>query len=548
MQRLWLVLLISPALWAGTQAPFARGVNLTGWFQKSSARQIQFTQFTRQDLVNIQSLGCDVIRLPLNLHAMTDGEPNYTLDPLFLEMLDLVIDWSEELQLHLILDNHSFDPSSSTDPNIGQILIPVWTQMAQHYRDRTDLLYYEILNEPHGIDDETWNDIQVEVVKAIRHQDPNHTIIVGPADWNSYNNLQYMPGMRDENLIYTFHFYDPFLFTHQGATWTNPSLAPLAGVPFPYDANLMPTCPNDLEGTWAEGALNVSYATEGTAARVKELIDRAVTFQNERQVPLLCGEFGVYIPNSDPNERVNWYELVRTYLEQQGIAWTCWDYTGGFGIFEPNGYDLFEHDLNIPLLAALDLNTPDQTEYVKMPETIGFDLYQDYIAHGLYEASWSNSGSLDYYDTQVPDRGPWGQYCMAWTGVNQYGTIRLNFKPDKDLSLLVEQGYGLDLWIQGDTPDTKIDVRFLDSKLDETDHPWRMRKTIDDSLVTWDGTWQHLHIPLSDFSEHGSWDNGWYNPQGLFDWTEIDNFEVVAEHHSLEGIQIRLDAISIASP
>lgn len=541
----YLILFFTTSLGGATQTPFHYGVNLTSWFQTSSARQIQFTQFTRQDLVNIQSLGCDVIRLPLNLHAMTDGEPNYILDPLFLEMLDQVVDWSEELQLHLILDNHSFDPCESTDPNIGEILIPVWTQMARHYRDRSNLLYYEVLNEPHGIDDDLWNDIQNDVVKAIRHQDPNHTILVGPAGWNSYNNLQVMPTSRDDNLIYTFHFYDPFLFTHQGATWTTPSMASLAGVPFPYDANLMPTCPADLEGTWIEGALNVSYVTEGQVNRVKELIDRAVAFRDERQVPLLCGEFGVYIPNSDPNQRVAWYELVRTYLEQHGIAWTCWDYTASFGIFEPNGYDLFDHDLNIPLLAALDLNTPDQTEYVKMPETTGFDLYQDYIAHGLYEASWSSSGSLDYYDTQDPIQG---QYCIAWTDINQYGTIRLNFKPDKDLSYLVEQGHGLDLWIQGDTPGCKIDVRFVDSKLNDSDHPWRMRKTIDDSLVTWDGTWQHLHIPLSDFTEHGSWNDTWINPQGLFDWTEIDTFDIVAEHHSLDGILIRLDGISIVSP
>jgi len=73
--------------WAGdiarVEVPFHRGVNLTNWLQAGSTRQIQFTKFTKQDLENIKSLGCDVIRLPINLHYMTNGEPNYTVDPLF---------------------------------------------------------------------------------------------------------------------------------------------------------------------------------------------------------------------------------------------------------------------------------------------------------------------------------------------------------------------------------------------------------------------------------------------------------------------------------
>jgi len=68
---------------AKTEVPFHRGVNLTSWLQVGSARQIQFTQFTKQDLENIKSLGCDVIRLPINLHYMTGGAPDYTIDPLF---------------------------------------------------------------------------------------------------------------------------------------------------------------------------------------------------------------------------------------------------------------------------------------------------------------------------------------------------------------------------------------------------------------------------------------------------------------------------------
>ena len=135
------------------EAPFHKGVNLTNWLQSSSARQIQFSKFTRQDFINIKSLGCDVVRLPINLHYMTSGAPDYTIDPLFYYFLDQIVDWTEELNIHLLLDNHTFDPAVNTGDNVGDILVPVWTQMAGHFKNRSNLVYYEVLNEPHGISD-----------------------------------------------------------------------------------------------------------------------------------------------------------------------------------------------------------------------------------------------------------------------------------------------------------------------------------------------------------------------------------------------------------
>ena len=144
--RALLVLMLSIVL-SGKDAPFTKGVNLTNWFQANSPTEIHFTKYTKKDFENIKSLGADVIRLPINLHSMTLGAPNYELDPLFLSFLDHAVDWAEELDIHLILDNHTFDPAKPTDPNIGNILVPVWKNMAEHFKDRSNLVYYEILNE-----------------------------------------------------------------------------------------------------------------------------------------------------------------------------------------------------------------------------------------------------------------------------------------------------------------------------------------------------------------------------------------------------------------
>ncbi len=545
MKRTMIIFLVMISTVCGVDMPFKRGVNLTNWLQTSGPRQIQFAKFTRRDFENIKSLGCDVIRLPINLHYMTGGAPDYTIDPLFFYFLDQIVDYAEDLELHLILDNHTFDPAVNTDPNIGDILTPVWTRMAEHYKDRSKYLYYEVLNEPHGISDAKWNQIQQNVVGAIRAVDQKHTIIIGPSGWNSYNNLKYMPEYNDDNLIYTFHFYDPFLFTHQGASWTDPSMEPLAGVPFPYDAARMPGCPPELKGTWIESSLRY-YQNDGTVKRVKELIDIAVDFQNKRNAPLLCGEFGVYIPNSNNDDRVYWYEIVRNYLEDHRIAWTIWDYTGDFGLFEAGSNEMFDYDLNIPLVEALGLIAPPQKEFVLKPDSTGFDIYLDYIGRDISESSWASRGIIDFYSQDGPVIG---KYCIHWSGVDQYQHIGFDYKPNKDLTTLLTEGYAIDLWLRGDTPGISFDIRFIDTKTGEPDdHPWRMRYTIDENLAAWNWKWRHVQIPLDEFTEHGSWDNEWFNPVGEYDWAAVDRFEIVSEHSDLEGVSFQFDNIRIVDP
>jgi len=542
MKNLILFLLLFISLPLSAQVSFTKGVNLTGWFQASSPKQIQFTKYSKRDFERIKSLGCDVIRLPINLHAMTNGSPDHTLDPLFLELLDQAVMWAEELQINLILDNHTFDPAASTDPAIGTVLVKVWTQMAEHYKNRSGFIYYEVLNEPHGISDSLWGSIQQTVIDAIRLVDNAHYIVVGGAGWNSYNNLGNIPVYADSKLIYTFHFYDPFVFTHQGASWTDPSMVPLSGVPFPYNASVMPDTPASLKGTWIEGAIN-AYSTEGNVAKVKSLIDIAVNFSNARKVPVFCGEFGVYIPNSSNTDRVYWYDVVRKYLEEKNIPWTTWDYQGSFGLFKKDSNELFDYDLNTGLLGALGMTVPPQLPYIKRPKTSGFVLYDDFIGEGIVDASFPGTGILDYYNNDTPVEGT---SCIYWSDVPQYNAIALDFKPDIDLSLLKSNDHVLEFWVKGNTPGTKFDIRFIDTKTSPSDRPWRMGKTIDNTFAVWDGTWQKITMALKDLEEKGAWDNAFFSPEEKFDWKAIDRFEIVAEHQALNGIKFWFDDLRIS--
>jgi len=509
-----------------SQAPFKHGVNLTSWFQVGNPGQIQFTKYTYSDFVNIKSLGCDVVRLPVNMHSMTSGAPAYTLDPVYLSFLDSAVKWCEKLELYIMIDNHSFDPDVNTTPEIEDILTKVWIQTADYFRNRSSFILYEILNEPHGMTTTDWGAIQGRVISAIRGKDTKHTIVVGGSGYNSYTELKNIPSYSDQNLLYTFHFYDPFVFTHQGASWTSPSMVPLAGVPFPYDLSKMPACPQSLKGTWIESNLN-NYMNNGTIAAVKQLIDNAISFRTSRKVNIFCGEFGVYIPNSNAADRVFWYDIVKKYFEQNNIPWTIWDYQGGFGLFNKGSDELFDHDLNIPLLGALGFNVPAQTPFEITPDTQGFMIYSDYLGPRISDAS-GGAGKIDFYSSDLPDNGT---YCLSWDSFRQYHALSFDFTPDRDLSLLRSEDYAVDFMVRGNHPEISFEVRFVDNVSGAADDkPWRMSIMVDKSNVSWDRKWHHIHIPFSEMKESGSWyNNAWYNPEGKFDWSAVDRFQISIE-------------------
>lgn len=338
-------------------APFSKGVNFSKWFESPSAQAIQFNRFLEQDFIDVKRLTADVIRLPVKMHDMTGTD--YILDPLLLQYLDTAVDWAEKHGLYIIIDNHSFDPIAPTNPDIDDILLKVWAQLAERYKKRGKYVIYEILNEPHGISDSRWGEIQGAAIETIRKIDSEHSIIVGGTDFNSIKKLFSIPEYNDQNLIYTFHFYDPHIFTHQGATWGSPNLASLAGVPFPADRKRIPQIPDDLKKTWVDEALK-TYEQSAAFSTLAESLDKAAAFSNARNVPIFCGEFGVFMNQSPAEDRVKWYEFISGELDKRNIARTSWDYFGGFGIFKtPFGGD-FNADLNVDVVRAMGFTPPPQ--------------------------------------------------------------------------------------------------------------------------------------------------------------------------------------------
>jgi endoglucanase len=80
------------------------------------------------------------------------------------------------------------------------------------------------------------------------------------------------------------------------------------------------------------------------------------------------------------------------------------------------------------------------------------------------------------------------------------------------------------------------------------DKPWRMSKMVDKTMVQWDRRWHHVHIPFSQMKESGAWYNEtWYNPEGRFEWSAIDRFQISIEQTGTFMQKIWFDNITITN-
>jgi len=162
----------------------------------------------------IAAAGFGHVRVPIRFSAYADATAPYTIpdgnDPRVANANNLWkrIDWvianAEANDLYVIIDLHHSD----------------------RYATASDRVLFEVLNEPHAQfndDPNLLTDLLTDVLGIIRQTNPTRPVLVGPPFWNNINALPSLVLPDDPNLIVSVHFYEPFAFTHQGATWVDPA-------------------------------------------------------------------------------------------------------------------------------------------------------------------------------------------------------------------------------------------------------------------------------------------------------------------------------------
>ena len=314
-----------------------RGINTSDWFAQSSDYSVQRlrTFTTPDDIRLIHHLGFDHIRLSIDadpLLAWQRKQPNGTA---FIEELDSIVKLAIEQKLAVVIDLH---PQSRYKQSLLQGDEPVqrfamlWRSLATHFASfDPDYVFFEIMNEPEQPDTYRWQGIQSFVAEQIRSVAPSSTIIACGARWSGLEDLLPLQPLALPNIIYTFHDYEPFAFTHQGATWTDPTVQPLRDVPYPS------TPENVAKNLEQEPTLAGQFFVEqyGLARWDAQRIDITLSFAERwsqlHHAPVYVGEFGVHRPYADPAMRAQWLKDMRTMLEKHHLGWAMWDYQDNFG-------------------------------------------------------------------------------------------------------------------------------------------------------------------------------------------------------------------------
>lgn len=270
----------------------------------------------------IKDAGFTAVRIPIKWSGHANQSAPYTIQSSFFARVDWAVAQALSRGLAAVINIHHYDEIFQNPSEHKERFLALWQQIADHYQKYPDELFFELLNEPNAnLTADIWNQFLKEAIAVVRKSNPYRTLIIGPALWNSFTMLPSLALPDSErNVIVTFHYYNPFQFTHQGAEWVSGSNAWLGT-------------------TWT-----------GTASQRQAVLDelgQAASWAKANHRPLYMGEFGAY-SKADLNSRFQWTSFVARAAEEKDISWAYWEFCAGFGI-----YDATTKKWNEVLLKAL---------------------------------------------------------------------------------------------------------------------------------------------------------------------------------------------------
>jgi endoglucanase len=293
-----------PSPRSASASALGRGVNLAGVFDRRDD-QLGWRVDSRH-LDAIAAAGFRTVRLPVRWWGHAQVKHPYRLDEIVIAAVSAVIAAAWARGLAVVLTMHHADavfddPEASTDR-----LLAIWRQITERFGGCADTLAFELLNEPRlPLSAREWNRLLPRVLEAVRDVDPARLVVVGSAEASTVAGLRNLGLPLDDYLVVTVHYYEPFHFTHQGASWISGS------------------------ASW----LGTQWGSVGDRRAVTADLEEAAAWAHARDVPLYVGEFGT-LNTADHASRVRWTRWVREELERLSLPWAYWDFGTDFGAYD----------------------------------------------------------------------------------------------------------------------------------------------------------------------------------------------------------------------
>ena len=325
-------------------AHFQKGVNLSHWYAQSMTGDYEeerlASYFTEADAKLIKSMGFDHVRLTVDESiplTKTAGQLNEGRLGKFDERVQMLLDAG----LNVIVDLHpsdEFKEALHEQKNLDK-LAQDWAAWAKRLsKFDPDRVMLEIMNEPSSTwPVQEWMVAQETILNAMRLAAPEHTILVTPGGWSQADLITEMRPYRDRNVVYTIHWYEPHLFTHQAANWAGEACEGIAGLIWPVKPEQATEVTEQTTKAGSQSAKDLKWQIEQGWQTEQWAIDKleaVVEWQRKHNVPVYVGEFGVYRKECPADTRYRWHEFFASEFQKRGWGWAIWDYAGGFSVLE----------------------------------------------------------------------------------------------------------------------------------------------------------------------------------------------------------------------
>ncbi|CAN7274825.1 glycoside hydrolase family 5 protein [Phyllobacterium sp. LjRoot231] len=324
-------------------------------------------------LEDIRKAGFDFVRMPIDPAIFLEDASEKRVTTLIAETLKTV-DMLHKAGLKVIVDFHSI-PSDTRKVDTNHViadeaLFTRYVQMVGRLgRALSDTdpatTAFEPFNEPVIDCDPTlfpkWPAMLLQLHKAARDAAPNHTLVLSGGCWSSAYGLEKVDPtpIADDNVIWTFHSYEPYVLTHQGADWTGDSMSYVEGLPYPPDlmgekafqerlAAIRQTIEAKAPKERREELLIGFNEMVGGITNYKEVLaalnepfDKAEAWGKNNNIPperIFLGEFGMIRKEYQkkfrmPSDwRASYLKDVTEAAQKRGFPWSVWSWGGAFGI------------------------------------------------------------------------------------------------------------------------------------------------------------------------------------------------------------------------
>jgi hypothetical protein len=367
-----------------TRLQLHRGVNLFPWFSLTREYPAPRTDYAwppfqpdraiprQEDLIRLRKIGFDFVRLPVDpgpFLAATKPQRASLIADLF-QAVDqaLTAGLSVILNIQVNTATHYWtearllaDTTASGFPAYRTLVGDFATRLARLDPARVAL---EPVNEPsQQCASPVWSRVQIELLKTARKAAPDLTLVATGACGSMTTGLVALdprPLAALQPLLFTFHFYEPYVFSHQGAPWMSEVIYRwLNAVPWPASAGTFEATLAAVKARMDDDDKTPEKAKPAilkeTEKALRDYFDgqpdrsyldnflRSVSQWRDRHGlgphSVYLGEFGAlrsdsrYVAAHAP-DRARYLRDVRESAESFGFPWAMWDLFDGMGIMD----------------------------------------------------------------------------------------------------------------------------------------------------------------------------------------------------------------------